>query len=145
MWNTNPILPGTGNLWKHYRDIDSQGKIAAALNTATKGNVDAALASAAHTVSGTFKHHYQGHMPIGPSCCVADVQADGATIWSNTQNVENLVTDLTNVLSPLEAKQIRVHLLRGLGLVRERLRRVRHGRVGSDHVEGDSARRCASR
>ncbi len=115
VWNTNPILPGTGNLWKHYRDMDSQGKIVAALNTATKGNVDAALASAAHTVSGTFKHHYQGHMPIGPSCCVADVKADGATIWSNTQNVENLVTDLTNVLSPIEAKNIRVIFYEGSG------------------------------
>ena len=69
VWNTNPILPGTGNLWKHYRDMDTQGKIVASLNSATKGNVDTALASAAHTVSGTFTHHYQGHMPIGPSCC----------------------------------------------------------------------------
>jgi CO/xanthine dehydrogenase Mo-binding subunit len=115
VWNTNPILPGTGNLWKHYRDIDSQGKIPAALNSSTKGNVDAALASAAHTVSGTFKHHYQGHMPIGPSCAVADVQKDHATLWSNTQNVENCVTDLTNVLSPLQAKDIRVIFFEGAG------------------------------
>ena len=76
VWNTNPILPGTGNLWKHYRDVDAAGKSPATVNSASKGNVDAALASAAKTVSGTFKHHYQGHMPIGPSCCVADVQAD---------------------------------------------------------------------
>ena len=27
-------------------------------------------------VSGTFKHHYQGHMPIGPSCAVADVRGE---------------------------------------------------------------------
>jgi nicotinate dehydrogenase subunit B len=113
VWNTNPILPGTGNLWSHYRDMDAQGKIVAALNSATKGNVDAALASAAHTVSGTFKHHYQGHMPIGPSCCVADVKADHATLWSNTQNVENCVTDLTNVLAPLQAKDIRVIFFEG--------------------------------
>ncbi len=115
VWNTNPILPGTGNLWSHYRDVDSQGKIPASLNAATKGNVDAALASAAHTVSGTFKHHYQGHMPIGPSCAVADVQANQATIWSNTQNVENLVTDLTNVLAPLQARDIRVLFFEGAG------------------------------
>jgi nicotinate dehydrogenase subunit B len=115
VWNTNPILPGTGNLWKHYRDMDSQGKIVAALNSATKGDVDTALASAAHKVSGTFMHHYQGHMPIGPSCCVADVKANGATIWSNTQNVENLVTDLTNVLSPIAAKDIRVIFFEGSG------------------------------
>ena len=115
VWNTNPILPGTGNLWSHYRSLDANGSIAATLNAATKGNVDAALASAAHTVSGTFKHHYQGHMPIGPSCAVADVQANGATIWSNTQNVYSLVTDLTNVLSPLQANQIRVLFYEGSG------------------------------
>jgi len=54
-------------------------------------------------------------MPIGPACCVADVQADHATIFSNTQNVENLVTDLTNVLAPLQAKQIRVVFYEGSG------------------------------
>jgi xanthine dehydrogenase molybdopterin-binding subunit B len=77
--------------------------------------VDAALASAAHTVSGTFKHHYQGHMPIGPSCAVADVRADHATIWSNTQNVENCVTDVANVLYPLQPNQIRVIFYEGSG------------------------------
>jgi nicotinate dehydrogenase subunit B len=54
-------------------------------------------------------------MPIGPACCVADVQNDHATIWSNTQNVENLVTDLTHVLSPLTAQQIRVIFYEGSG------------------------------
>jgi CO/xanthine dehydrogenase Mo-binding subunit len=115
VWNTNPILPGTGNLWGHYRDMDTQGKIVASLNAATTGNVDAALASAAHTVTGTFKHHYQGHMPIGPSCAVADVRTDHATIWSNTQNVENCVTDVANVLYPLQPQQIRVIFYEGSG------------------------------
>jgi CO/xanthine dehydrogenase Mo-binding subunit len=115
VWNTNPILPGTGNLWSHYRKLDSSGQIVAAVASGAKGNVDTALASAAHTVSGTFMHHYQGHMPIGPSCCVADVTATGATLWSNTQNTENLVPDLVNVLSPLTAPQIRVLFYEGSG------------------------------
>ena len=115
VWNTNPILPGTGNLWKHYRELDSAGKIAATVGSTQKGNVDTALASAAHVVSGSFAHHYQGHMPIGPSCAVADVRATSATIWSNTQNTENLVTDLTNVLSPIPANQIRVLFFEGAG------------------------------
>jgi CO/xanthine dehydrogenase Mo-binding subunit len=113
VWNTNPILPGTGNLWKHYREVDAAGKIPASLNSATKGNVDAALASAAKTFTGTFSHHYQGHMPIGPSCAVADVKATMATIWSNTQNIYNCATDLANVLAPLTAKDIRVIFFEG--------------------------------
>ncbi len=114
VWNTNPILPGTGNLWAHYRQLDSAGKIAATVPT-NKGNVDQALASSAHTVAGSFAHHYQGHMPIGPSCCVADVTANNATIWSNTQNVYSLVPDLVNVLSPLQSNQIRVLFYEGAG------------------------------
>jgi CO/xanthine dehydrogenase Mo-binding subunit len=114
VWNTNPILPGTGNLWNHYRQLDSAGKIAATVPT-NKGNVDQALAASAHTVSGSFAHHYQGHMPIGPSCCVADVTANSATIWSNTQNVYGLVADLVNVLAPLQQNQIRVLFYEGAG------------------------------
>jgi nicotinate dehydrogenase subunit B len=114
VWNTNPILPGTGNLWAHYRQLDAAGSIAATVPT-NKGNVDQALASSAHTVSGSFAHHYQGHMPIGPSCALADVTATNATIWSNTQNVYGLVTDLVSVLSPLPANQIRVLFYEGAG------------------------------
>ena len=31
------------------------------------GNVDTALASAAHVVSQTYQYPYNGHLPIGPS------------------------------------------------------------------------------
>ncbi len=114
VWNTNPILPGTGNLWKHYRQLDSSGQIPASVGT-NKGNVDVALASAAHTVTGSFSHHYQGHMPIGPSCAIADVQSNVATIWSNTQNIYSLNSDLANVLAPLQGNQIRVLFYEGSG------------------------------
>ena len=114
VWNTNPILPGTGNLWKHYRAEDAAGAIPATL-TSPKGNVDVALASSAHKVSGSFAHHYQGHMPIGPSCAIADVTANQATLWSNTQNVYSLNSDLANVLSPLQGSQIRIIFYEGAG------------------------------
>jgi len=113
-YNSNPILAGDANLWKRYRDLDAAGQIPTRYGSVT-GDVDAALKASAKTVSGSFAHHYQGHMPIGPACAIADVQADHATIWSNTQNVENLVTELTHVLSPLTAKQIRVIFYEGSG------------------------------
>jgi CO/xanthine dehydrogenase Mo-binding subunit len=114
VYNDNPILATDANLWKQYRAWDAAGKVPTRYGSVT-GDVDKALAGAAKVVSGSFAHHYQGHMPIGPACCVADVQADHATILSNTQNVENLVTDLTNVLAPLQAKQIRVIFYEGSG------------------------------
>jgi CO/xanthine dehydrogenase Mo-binding subunit len=79
------------------------------------GNFNAAISQAAHTASGTFKYHYQGHTPIGPSCALADVGPNSAVVYSNTQNVEGLVTDLVNVLSPLTASQIRVLFYEGSG------------------------------
>jgi nicotinate dehydrogenase subunit B len=112
VWNVNKILPGVGNLWGHYRELDATGQIPAAISM-NIGNFTAAMATAAHTVSATFKYHYNGHTPIGPSCALADVTPNGATIYSNTQNVESLVTDLVNVLSPLQAPQIRVLFYEG--------------------------------
>jgi len=114
VYNDNPILATDANLWKRYRELDAKGQIPTRYGSVT-GDVDKALAGAAKTVSGSFAHHYQGHMPIGPACAIADVQADRATIFSNTQNVENLVTELTHVLSPLPAKQIRVVFYEGSG------------------------------
>ena len=115
VWNTNPILPGTGNLWSHYRALDAAGLIPAAIAAGQVGDVDTAWASAAHVVSGTFKYHYQGHMPIGPSCCIADVTPNLATVYSNTQNIYSLNTDLANVLYPLSNAQIRVLFYEGAG------------------------------
>ena len=54
-------------------------------------------------------------MPIGPSCAIADVQANVATIWSNTQNIYSLNSDLANVLSPLSGSQIRILFYEGAG------------------------------
>ena len=115
VWNTNPILPGTGNLWAHYRQLDSAGKIRGDRPPRTRATSTRRSPPRRTPCRARFDHHYQGHMPIGPSCCVADVTANNATIWSNTQNVYSLVTDLVNVLSPLQANQIRVLFYEGAG------------------------------
>ena len=49
------------------------------------GDVDAALASAAHVVSGEYGFPTLSHTPIGPMCAVADVTAQGARIFVGTQ------------------------------------------------------------
>src|SRR5437763_4389459 len=45
VYNDNPILPGNGNLWRHYRDLDAKGKIPARVSLQVD-DVDAALKSA---------------------------------------------------------------------------------------------------
>jgi nicotinate dehydrogenase subunit B len=90
-WQSDPLLSGTGNFWKNGR---AQADAAPAKYTANIGNVDAALAGAAHTVAATFTYPFNGHLPIGPSCAVADVTATGATIFCNPQSIEGIPTSL---------------------------------------------------
>ena len=84
-WADPPVLPGVGNLWKQMRDHDSAGKAPARI-AFNSGNFDNAFKSAVHTVQQSYKFHYTGHLPIGPSCCVADVTPSGARVFTNTQD-----------------------------------------------------------
>ena len=52
---------------------------------AENGNVAAALAQAATRFEVTYRWPFQMHGMIGPSCAVADVQGDKATVWSGSQ------------------------------------------------------------
>jgi CO/xanthine dehydrogenase Mo-binding subunit len=110
-WSPMPALPSSGNLWKQMRDDDAAGRIRAAMNVNT-GNVDGALASAAHVVSETYTYPYNGHVPIGPSCSVADVTKDGARIFSNSQNIYSTRTSVATVLG-FKLDQVRVTYYEG--------------------------------
>jgi len=95
-WADPPKLSGVGNLFANWRAQDAAGQAVAARAVASSSDfnyniqpdkVDTALASSAKVVSQTYKYHYNGHLPIGPSCCVADVTPNGAIVYSNTQSV----------------------------------------------------------
>jgi CO/xanthine dehydrogenase Mo-binding subunit len=49
------------------------------------GNASAAFAQASKTFDATYRWPFQMHGMIGPSCAVADVQGNTATIWSGSQ------------------------------------------------------------
>ena len=51
------------------RSQDTRRARAGGDRRADVGNVDTALAAAAHVVSQTYTYPYNGHLPIGPSCC----------------------------------------------------------------------------
>jgi nicotinate dehydrogenase subunit B len=85
-WDNTPSLPSSGNLRGALRA--SSGKAvtytngvltgttapdAYAVNT---GNVAVGLAGAAKTLSASFFSNYNGHVPIGPNCAIADVNTD---------------------------------------------------------------------
>jgi nicotinate dehydrogenase subunit B len=50
-----------------------------------KGNVATAFNDAKKTYQASYRWPFQMHGMIGPSCAVADVKGDMATIWSGTQ------------------------------------------------------------
>ncbi len=108
-----PEMSGSGDLWGSMRAFDSAGLAPGRLQIDV-GDVDPALASAAHVVSASYAYHYQGHMPIGPSCAVADVNASGAIVLANTQDAYSMRSTLSGLLG-LPAGQIRVEYWEGAG------------------------------
>jgi CO/xanthine dehydrogenase Mo-binding subunit len=50
-----------------------------------KGDVAAAFKTAARVVEAEYEWPFQSHASMGPGCAVADVRADGATVWSGSQ------------------------------------------------------------
>ena len=68
------------------------------------GDVDGALASAAHVAGGTFGWPTNNHTPIGPQCAVADVTPNGARIFSGTQGAYQTRPQVALVLGLPESK-----------------------------------------
>ena len=103
VWKSDPKLSGIGNYWSWLRTAGDTNKQNPARYTANVGNVDAALKSAAKTVTATYKYQYNGHMPIGPQCAVADVREDGATVFMSGQSINARAADGRPTRSPASA------------------------------------------
>ena len=115
-WAPMPPIPGSANLWGQMRSQDAAGKTTL-VPYSTMGNVDTAIAGAAHTVSQTYSMAYNGHLPIGPSCVVADVTSSGARVFSNTQDCYNSRGGVQSALGlaglNLPANKIRISYFEG--------------------------------
>ncbi len=79
-WSESDTLPGSGNLYGFMRSQPT--KDAVILNY---GDVDTALKSAAKVLTATYEFPFQMHGPIGPVCSIADIRADGGTIFVQGQ------------------------------------------------------------
>jgi CO/xanthine dehydrogenase Mo-binding subunit len=96
---------------------------------ANRGNPDAALAEASKTFEATYRWPFQLHGMIGPSCAVADVTGDKATIWTGTQGPFRARKAVAELLGFPE-KNVRVIYCEGSGC---------YGRLGTDDVPEDAA------
>ncbi len=92
-------------------------------------DVDERLASAAAVITATYRYPYQMHGSLGSSCAVADVRADGVTIWSATQAVHPLKASVARLLG-VQPERVRVIYTMGAGC---------YGINGADTVSYDAA------
>jgi nicotinate dehydrogenase subunit B len=123
--------------WKPVPQLRPLDDLAAALtaNPSTprrlqdKGNVDGALAGAAQRLSRRYVWPYQLHASIGPSCAVADVRGDGASVWSGTQNPHELRNDIARLLG-MAVTAVEVIRMEAAGC---------YGRNCADDVSADAA------
>ncbi len=74
----------------------------------------AALASAPGRISATYSWPLQSHGSMGPSCSVADVKPDGATVWTASQASHRLVNPCAAALG-IPRDKVRVIYLDGAG------------------------------
>lgn len=81
------------------------------------------------TLHARYEVPYAAHGSLGPSCAVADVRAEGATIWSSTQGVYQLRDAIAGLLG-LPAERVRVISMEGSGC---------YGHNGADDASADAA------
>lgn len=88
-WSSWAGLPDMKDLYSLIRTLpevkDGYPKYAPGGVVSHGGDVAQGLAQAVTQVHATYEAPYHHHGSIGPSCSVADVHADGATVWSGTQ------------------------------------------------------------
>jgi nicotinate dehydrogenase subunit B len=81
--------------------------VAQALDVKVIGDPAKAFAGAAKTVKATYLTPFQMHGSIGPSCGVADVRKDRATVWCGTQHSYGLIDTVARILN-LPSDKVRV-------------------------------------
>ena len=81
---------------------------------ASRGDVTSAFAGGGRTLAATYEWPIQSHACMGPSCAVADVTSDRATIWTGSQSTHRFRTTFARILG-LPQDKMRLIYLDGSG------------------------------
>lgn len=81
-WKQSKTMPGTGNLWKHFREVKSPERY-----TLNRGSIEKGLQSGTAVREASYSIAYQAHASFGPSAGLADVKGDKAVVWGAAQNM----------------------------------------------------------
>jgi nicotinate dehydrogenase subunit B len=123
-WTTPSTLPDQNQLadWLRLQPTNDKQPV-------NKGDVDTALGGTANVLHATFTQPYQSHVSIGPSCAVADVQGNQATVYSSTQGVYPLRGAIAQLIG-LPEDGVHVVHMEGAGC---------YGHNGFDDAAGEAA------
>ena len=87
-------FPTMAELYDHIR----KATVVKGEDPVKKGDVDAAFKTAARVVEAEYEWPFQSHASMGPGCSVADVRADGVTVWSGSQKPHYVQTGVAKIL-----------------------------------------------
>lgn len=93
-WTEWKGLPVQSELYSVLRAMPSTYQV-----NASVGNVGTALAKAATTIQATYTTPIESHASLGPSCAIADVQGNHATVWSGTQDPMGVQSSIAQYLN----------------------------------------------
>ena len=98
-------LPGHEGLHDSFRSAKTSD-----FTDTDTGDVDAALARAAHVISSSYRGPYQSHGAMAPNCAVADVTADAAVIMCSSQAIYQERFGLAQLLGiPVDKIRVQYH------------------------------------
>jgi CO/xanthine dehydrogenase Mo-binding subunit len=98
------------------------------LTAVKRGDVDLAFSQASKTLHATYHWPFQNHGMMLPSCAIADVQGDKATIWTGAQGpftTRDRISSMMNVAK----KNVEVHYVESSGC---------YGRLTADDAAEDA-------
>ena len=134
-WTAWRGLPGHDHLERYLRDGVVE-RDQAIVNRGPSGPIgdgdqsgaalEAALASAKTTMAATYFWPCQSHASLAPSCAVADVRGDAATIWTSSQASLRHARHPVARLRP-RAREGACRVRRGVGILWHERRRPRGG------------------
>ena len=123
-WKPGPKLPAMKDMPAAVKAEPAEDKSIVSI-----GNVDAGFVSANISLAAQYYVPHQMHASIGPSCVVADVRADGATIWSPTQS-SFLTRNSVAAMLGMAPEKMRLVWTEGAGC---------YGQNGADDCTADAA------
>ena len=96
---------------------------------ADRGDFDAAMARSSRVFEATYHWPFHMHGMVGPSCAVADVRGDKATVWAGSQGTHRTRQAVSDLLRVPE-NNVRIVYAEGSGC---------YGRLCADDVAEDAA------